>query len=163
MLCSFNIGPDTGVWHTTLFFPLFYFFIFAKQNTNALLAFILQSIHVAFHLYTRTINLHFTCIIDNFWVIFMVVGTHEAARRYCVGWSKFLIVCAPGWLEEHVGPKMSTGVFIYVSAVCIKAGNWWRTDYVYYDTIPYLCKFTALIYMHLLFRKYYMVKLCVKS
>jgi hypothetical protein len=33
------------------------------------------------------------------------------------------------------------------------AENWWRIDYASYNTVPYLYKFTALINIHVLFRK----------
>lgn len=62
--------------------------------------------------------------------------------------NSWVSVLMAGWknmLDQRYLPVSS---YIYVSAVCIKAGIWWRTDYVYYDTIPYLFKFTALIYMH---------------
>lgn len=44
----------------------------------------------------------------------MVVGAHEAATGYCVGSSKFLIVCAHGWMEEHVGQKRCLPVSSYM-------------------------------------------------
>jgi len=41
------------------------------------------------------------------------------------------------------------------------AENWWRIHYASYNTVPYLYKFTALVNIHVLFRKIWYEKVIV--